>query len=49
MRLFTFWAAHAHELLTLFERHLLLVGLSTLVAIAVGLPAGIAADRKSVV
>jgi len=46
MRLFTFWAAHAHELLTLFERHLLLVGLSTLVAIAVGLPAGIAASRR---
>jgi osmoprotectant transport system permease protein len=46
MRLFTFWSTHAAELLALFERHVLLVGLSTLVAIAIGVPAGIAAARR---
>jgi osmoprotectant transport system permease protein len=46
MRLFSFWSAHAGELLALVERHLLLVGLSTLVAIAIGVPAGIAVARR---
>ena len=46
MRLLTFWSAHANELLSLVERHLLLVGVSTLVAIAIGVPAGIAAARR---
>src|SRR4051812_9025703 len=46
MRLLTFWSAHTSELLSLIERHLLLVGVSTLVAIAIGVPAGIAAARR---
>jgi osmoprotectant transport system permease protein len=46
VRLLTFWSTHANELLSLVERHVLLVGLSTLVAIAIGVPAGVAAARR---
>src|SRR3569832_2306275 len=46
MGLLTFWSTHATELLSLVERHVLLVGVSTLVAIAIGVPAGSAAARR---
>lgn len=44
--LFTFWRAHAGELAVLLRQHVLLVLASTLVAVLVGVPAGIAAARR---
>jgi osmoprotectant transport system permease protein len=44
--LFQFWHAHAAELLQLVRQHLLLVVLSTALATALGLPAGILAARR---
>src|SRR5437868_715485 len=41
MRLLTFWATHGGELAAMVERHLFLVFWSTLIAAAIGLPAGI--------
>jgi osmoprotectant transport system permease protein len=44
--LFQFWQAHLGELLQLIRQHLMLVVLSTAVATALGLPAGILAARR---
>jgi osmoprotectant transport system permease protein len=43
MRLLSFWASHQSELLALFQQHVVLVALSTLVAVALGVPAGVLA------
>jgi osmoprotectant transport system permease protein len=48
MALLQFWSTHAGELLTLFEQHLLLVALSTVVAVLIGLPAGVFAAHRPV-
>ena len=45
-RLFTFWLTHRGELAVLLSQHVLLVAISTFVAIAVGLPLGIFAARR---
>ncbi len=42
----SFWMAHGAELWGMFERHVLLVVLSTGVAVALGVPAGIAAAHR---
>lgn len=44
--LFAFWRAHAPELLVLLRQHVVLVLVSTAAAVAVGVPAGIAAARR---
>lgn len=44
--LLQFWSSHGRELLALFEQHLLLVALSTLIAVLIGLPAGIFAAHR---
>jgi osmoprotectant transport system permease protein len=41
-----FWLAHQEELATLLGQHVLLVAASTLVAVALGVPVGIAAVRR---
>ena len=46
MRVIQYWQAHYDELLTLLQQHVLLVFVSTLAAVAVGIPAGVAAARK---
>ena len=46
MRLLSFWASHSSELTAMVERHLFLVAVSTLIAIAIGLPAGIIAAHR---
>jgi osmoprotectant transport system permease protein len=46
MRLIAFWIAHRQELAAMVERHLFLVAVSTLVAAAIGLPAGIIAAHR---
>jgi osmoprotectant transport system permease protein len=46
MRLLQFWASHRSELLRLAGEHVFLVAISTLVAIAIGLPLGIFAARR---
>lgn len=46
MRLLNFWTSHAAELGAMIERHLFLVLWSTLIATAIGLPAGIAAAHR---
>ena len=46
MPLLNFWMAHRVELGAMIERHLFLVLWSTLVAIAIGLPAGIIAAHR---
>ena len=46
MRLLTFWMTHRVELAAMVERHLFLVLSSTVVATAVGLPAGILAAHR---
>jgi osmoprotectant transport system permease protein len=43
MRLIAFWTSHRAELAVLLQQHVVMVALSTITAIAVGLPAGIAA------
>ena len=45
MPLLNFLSTHRSEVLTLFGQHLMLIGLSTVVAILIGVPAGIAAAR----
>jgi osmoprotectant transport system permease protein len=45
-RLFTFWMTHRGELAVLLSQHVLLVAISTFVAIAIGLPLGIFAARR---
>jgi osmoprotectant transport system permease protein len=47
MPLITFWQAHASELWTLTERHIVLVGLSSLAAVLIGVPLGIVAAHRS--
>ena len=44
--LWTFWRAHAPELLTLTGQHVALVAVSTLAAVAAGIPIGILAARR---
>jgi osmoprotectant transport system permease protein len=46
MRLFEFWASHRDELMRLAGEHVFLVAISTIVAIAIGLPVGIFAARR---
>lgn len=46
MRLISFWIEHRGELAGLLQQHVLLVVLSTLVAIAIGVPAGIVAAHR---
>src|SRR3979490_1989303 len=45
-RLFTFWLTHRGELAVLLSQHVLLVAISTFVAIAIGLPLGIFAAGR---
>ena len=44
--LFAFWLAHRAELASLLGQHVLLVAVSTLVAVALGVPLGIFAARR---
>jgi osmoprotectant transport system permease protein len=44
--LLAFWSAHASELWTLVGQHIALVLVSTLVAVAIGVPIGIVAARR---
>src|SRR6266446_9272861 len=44
--MFRFWLSHRTELATLLGQHVLLVVVSTLVAVAVGVPLGIFAARR---
>src|ERR1043165_10028597 len=46
MRLLTFWLSHRVELASMVERHMFLVLWSTLIAAAIGLPAGILAAHR---
>ena len=46
MTVFHFWRTHTGEFMTLLGQHVLLVGVSTLVAIVAGVPIGILAARK---
>ncbi len=44
---FAFWASHRAEVALLFAQHVVIVFVSTAVAIAIGLPLGIAAARRA--
>jgi osmoprotectant transport system permease protein len=46
MAIIDFWQSHSRELLTLLQQHIMLVAVSTLVAVAIGVPAGVAASRR---
>jgi osmoprotectant transport system permease protein len=46
MSLLTFWSAHRQELVTLLSQHVMLVAISTSIAIAIGVPLGIFAARR---
>lgn len=46
MRVLQFWQAHSGELALLVRQHLFLVGVSTLAAICIGIPAGVLAVRR---
>ena len=46
MDLLRFWQAHASELATLLQQHIVLVVASTTVAAAIGVPAGVMAARR---
>jgi osmoprotectant transport system permease protein len=46
MSVVRFWLAHTRELVVLLEQHVLLVLVSTLAAIAIGIPLGVAAARR---
>ena len=46
MRLITFWIEHRGEFAGMLQQHVMLVALSTSVAILVGIPAGIAAAHR---
>ncbi len=46
MALLAFWASHRAELAGLFGQHVLLVAISTLAAIAIGVPIGVFAARR---
>jgi osmoprotectant transport system permease protein len=45
-RLFVFWASHRAEFLALLAQHVTLVAMSTLAAVAIGIPLGIFAARR---
>src|SRR2546425_8323901 len=45
-RLFVFWSSHRAELAGLLAQHVLLVAVSTLIAVAIGVPLGIFASRR---
>src|SRR5690348_6626496 len=45
-RLLTFWVSHRAELAGLLAQHVLLVSVSTLIAVAIGVPLGIFAARR---
>src|ERR1700687_4877744 len=46
MTLLHFWISHRTELATLVGQHILIVAVSTLLAIAIGVPLGIFAARR---
>ena len=46
MTLLEFWIGHRQELLALLAQHVMLVAVSTSIAIAIGVPRGIAAARR---
>jgi osmoprotectant transport system permease protein len=46
MSLFSFWRAHLPELATLTSQHVLLVAISTMIAVAIGVPLGVFAARR---
>jgi osmoprotectant transport system permease protein len=46
MAILSFWLSHRQELLTLLGQHVLLVAVSTLIAVALGVPLGIFAARR---
>jgi osmoprotectant transport system permease protein len=46
MAVVRFWLSHGHELAGLLAQHLMLVGVSTAAAIAIGIPAGVFAARR---
>jgi osmoprotectant transport system permease protein len=46
MPVINFWLAHRAELLTLLQQHVVLVLVSTAAAVAIGIPAGVAAARR---
>jgi osmoprotectant transport system permease protein len=46
MRIFNFWLTHRQELVTLLGQHVLLVAVSTMIAVALGVPLGIFAARR---
>ena len=46
MRLISFWIEHRAELAAMLKQHVLLVGASTLAAIAIGVPAGLVAAGR---
>src|SRR5918999_3241204 len=45
MAVLEFWLAHRSEFFTLLQQHVVLVFVSTLAAVAIGTPAGVAAAR----
>ena len=45
-RLFTFWIAHRAELASLLGQHIVLVAVSTVTAVAIGVPLGVFAARR---
>src|SRR6478736_2184434 len=45
-RLFVFWSSHRAELAGLLAQHVTLVAVSTLIAVAIGVPLGIFASRR---
>ncbi len=44
--LFAFWSSHRAELFTLIQQHLVLVVISTGIAVTIGVPAGVLASRR---
>jgi osmoprotectant transport system permease protein len=46
MPVIDYWSSHAGELASRLGQHVLLVGISTLAAVAIGIPLGIAASRR---
>ena len=46
MSLIEFWSAHRSEALALLQQHIVLVAVSTALAVAVGVPAGVLAARR---
>jgi osmoprotectant transport system permease protein len=46
IKLFQFWGTHRSELASLLGQHVLLVAVSTAIAIAIGVPLGIFSSRR---